>query len=118
MKGVFSDFGIPETIISDNGACYKSHEFKAFCQKFDISHQTGAACNHRANYCQKSNRDHKAFDGQEQNYTWLALLILKSTPITGTDKSPAELLCNRCFRTNIPLIQHASSLANQARLRN
>ena len=32
--------------------------------------------------------------------------------------SPDELLCNRKFRTNIPLIKHASSLAYQARLRN
>ena len=55
---------------------------------------------------------------KNQNDTWLALLILKSTPITGIDRSPAELLCNRHFRTNILLIQHASSLANQAKLRN
>ena len=55
---------------------------------------------------------------KNQYDTWLALLILKSTPITGIDKSPAEMLCNRKFRTNIPLIRHASSLADQARLRN
>ena len=55
---------------------------------------------------------------KNQNDMWLALLILKWTPITGIDKSPAELLCNRQFRTSIPLIQHASSLANQVKLRN
>ena len=55
---------------------------------------------------------------KNQNDTWLALLILKLTPISGIDRSPAELLCNRKFRTNIPLIKHASTLADQARLRN
>ena len=55
---------------------------------------------------------------KNQNDMWLALLILKSTPISGIGRSPAELLCNRMFRTNITLIKHASSLADQARLRN
>ena len=55
---------------------------------------------------------------KNQNDTWLSLLILKSTPISGIDRSPVELLCNKRFRTNIQLIKHASSLADQARLRN
>ena len=38
--------------------------------------------------------------------------------MTGIDRSPAELLCNRCFKTNIPMIQHASNLSSQAKLRN
>ena len=55
---------------------------------------------------------------KNQDDTWLALLILKSTPMNGIDKSLAELLCNRHFRTNIPMIQHASDLLHKARLRN
>ena len=55
---------------------------------------------------------------KNQNDTWLAPLILKSTPITGIDRSPAELLCNRHFRTNIPMIQHASNLSSQAKFCN
>ena len=38
--------------------------------------------------------------------------------MTGIDRSPAELLCNRHFRTNIPMIQHASNLSSQAKLHN
>ena len=38
--------------------------------------------------------------------------------MTGIDKSQAEVLCNRHFRTNIPMIQHASDLSHRARLRN
>ena len=41
------------------------------------------------------------------------MLILKSTPISGINRSPAELLCNRRFCTNIPLVQHASSLSSE-----
>ena len=38
--------------------------------------------------------------------------------MTGIDRSPAELLCNRHFRSNIPMIQHASNLSSQAKLHN
>ena len=119
LKGVFSDFGIPEVIISDNGPCYKSEEFHSFSARFDILHQTGASYNHQANsITEHAIQTIKHLMIENQNDTWLAVLILKSTPISGIDRSPAELLCNRKLRTNIPLIKHASSLANQARLRN
>ena len=119
LKDVFNNFGIPEVIISDNGPCYKSQEFNNFCFKFDIVHQTGASYNHQANSitdCAIKTINHSMI--KNQNDTWLALLILKLTPISGIDRSPAELLCNRKFRTNIPLIKHASTLADQGRLRN
>ena len=47
---------------------------------------------------------------------WLALLIFKLTPITGIDKSPSELLCSCKFKTNLPMIQQASHLAQHAKL--
>ena len=49
LKDVFSDFGIPEAIISDNGPCYKSQKFNSFCAKFEINHITGVSYNHQAN---------------------------------------------------------------------
>ena len=45
-------------------------------------------------------------------------VILKATPMTGMDRSPAELLRNRCFTTNIPIIQHANNLSSQTKLHN
>ena len=30
IKDIFSDFGIPEAIITDNGPCYKSQKFSKF----------------------------------------------------------------------------------------
>ena len=35
---------------------------------------------------------------------WLALLIFRSTAIPGINKSPSEILNNRKFRTNLPMI--------------
>ena len=55
---------------------------------------------------------------KNESDTWLAMLILKSTPMNGIDRSLAELLCNRHFRTNIPMIQHSTDLSYKARLHN
>ena len=119
LKDVFSDFGIPETIVSDNGPCYKSQEFNNFCARFEINHITGASYNHQANAIAECMiQTIKQLMVKNQNDTWLGMLILKSTPMNGIDRSLAELLCNRCFRTNIPMIQHASDLSYKARLCN
>ena len=66
LKDVFSDLGIPEVIISDNGPCYKSKEFHTFCAKFDIVHQTRASYNHQANsVAQHAIQTIKQFDDQK-----------------------------------------------------
>ena len=119
LKDVFRNFGIPESIISDNGPCYKSQEFITFCAKFEINHITGASYNNQANSIAKGMiQTIKQLMVKNQGDTWLALLILKSTPLNGIDRSPAELLCNRHFRTNMPIIQPASDLSHKARLHN
>ena len=83
LKNLFSDFGMPENIISDNGACYKSQEFNNFY---------GASYNHQANSiaeCMIHTIKHLMV--KNQNDTWLTLLTLKATPMTGIDRNPAEL---------------------------
>ena len=91
IKNIFSDFGIPEAIITDNGPCYKSQEFSNFCKKFEIEHLTGSAYNHHANAIAERNiQTIKHLMSKNPNNDWLALLIFKSTPITGIDKSPSD----------------------------
>ena len=95
IKDILCDFGLPETIITDNGSCYKSQEFLDFCARFEIEHITGSAYNHQANaIAERSIQTIKKLMAKNPRDVWLALLIFKSTPITGIDKSPSELLCN------------------------
>ena len=90
MKDIFSDFGMPATIITDNGPCYKSHEFSEFCSTFEIKHLTGSAYNHQANAIAERNIQMiKNLMAKNSRDVWLALLIFKLTPITGIDKSPS-----------------------------
>ena len=80
LKGIFSDFGIPESIISDNGLCYKSQEFNTFCAKFEINHITGASHNHQVNsIAERMIQTIKQLMVKNQGDAWLASLILKST---------------------------------------
>ena len=38
LRTVFSQFGIPETIVSDNAACFTGEEFQAFMTSNGIKH--------------------------------------------------------------------------------
>ena len=38
MKSIFVRYGIPKTIVSDNGPQYSSFQFQQFCKIYDISH--------------------------------------------------------------------------------
>ena len=81
LKDIFSDFGIPEIIISDNSPCNKSQKFNDFCAKFDIVHQTGASYNYHANsIAEHAIQTIKHLIFKNQNDMWLALLILKVNP--------------------------------------
>ena len=42
LQSVFSRYGIPETVISDNGSQYSSSEFHTFAKKYNFQHKTSS----------------------------------------------------------------------------
>ncbi|PIK48903.1 hypothetical protein BSL78_14238 [Apostichopus japonicus] len=42
LRKTFSQLGVPEMIVSDNGSCFTSSEFKTFCEMNGIRHVTTA----------------------------------------------------------------------------
>ena len=105
LKGVYSDFGLPRKIITNNGHCFKSLEFKEFHAKLNVATETSSAYNHSSiGSVERMAQTVKQIMTKNPENAWLGLLIFKATWIPDVHKSPAELLNSRKFRTNLPVI--------------
>ena len=49
IKRIFSRFGSPKVLISDNGPCFASYEFKHFLNSWDVKHRTSSPLYPRSN---------------------------------------------------------------------
>ena len=49
MKSIFAKYGVPDTLITDNGPCYDSKEFKSFTQKYNFEYVTSSPHYHEGN---------------------------------------------------------------------
>ncbi|XP_062541115.1 uncharacterized protein K02A2.6-like [Armigeres subalbatus] len=104
----FSPFGLPETIVSDNGTQFTSHEFNAFCERLGIRHVRTAPFHPQSNGLAERFVDtlkrtlRKIRSGGEtlEEALQTFLQVYRSTPNTGLgEKSPAEVMFGRRIRT-------------------
>ena len=107
MKGVFSEQGIPESLICDNGSQLISFEIKRFATEYGIDFTTSSPHYPRGHglverHVQTVKRlmSKCREDGTDIN---MAILNLRSTPLNQNTPSPAELLNNRRYRSNLPV---------------
>ena len=49
LQELFARFGLPETIVSDNGTPFPSKEFEKFCKLLSINHLKSAPYHPRSN---------------------------------------------------------------------
>ena len=106
LKQVFSEHGIPKTLMSDNGPQFTSKEFKDFACKYNFT------CAHSSpRYSQSNGLIEKMVGTVTQCMTrsmeagddpYLAMLVYRSTPLTNKIPSPAELLNGRKYRALLP----------------
>ena len=111
LRTVFSQFGIPDTIVSDNAACFTGEEFKAFTLVNGIKHITSAphhpASNglaERAVQIVKSGL-RKVTRGTMNTRLAKVLFAYWLAPHTTTGVSPSELLLNRRPRCRLDLLK-------------
>lgn len=107
-KNIFARFGIPKSVISDNGPQFTSQEYKLFSQQWDFAHTTSSPEFPQSNgFIERTIQTvkhslTKALSSEEDPY--LALLALRTTP--GKDKlSPARRLMGRTPRTTVPSVK-------------
>ena len=106
LKTIFSRFGIPEVVVSDNGPQYSSLEFKQFAEAYDFCHTTSSPL-----FAQSNGQAERTVQTvkkllKESKDPHLALLTYRSTPFPWCNLSPAELLMGRRVRANIPVLNH------------
>ena len=110
LRQSFSQHGIPEVMVSDNGSCFTSEEFQEFIEKNGIRHITTAPYHpssnglaERAVQTFKSLVEKSTGDSIDTKIA-RALFNYRITPQSTTGKSPAELLCGRKLRSTLDLI--------------
>ncbi|UYV65033.1 K02A2.6-like, partial [Cordylochernes scorpioides] len=105
LKRTFSNFGIPETLVSDNGPPFFSKEFQNFTRTWNIVHVTSSPYHAQSNgMVERTVQTLKKLIkrcGEESTDPYLALLNLRNTPHNNLP-SPAQILMSRNLRSIIP----------------
>ncbi|XP_014677059.1 PREDICTED: uncharacterized protein K02A2.6-like [Priapulus caudatus] len=106
-KQVFSEQGIPETVISDNGPQYASQVFRQFTEEWGFSHVTSSPRYAQSNgFIERHVQTVKGVLAKAKAAHTdpdMAMLIIRSTPVDCHLPSPSELLNSRKFRSNLPV---------------
>ena len=113
---IFSEFGVPDELHSDQGTNYTSHLFLAFCKGLDIKLSFSSAHHHSGNPAECSVQIVKNImkKCKYTNTNWrLGLLEYLCTPLSEKLASPAELLAGRQFKGLQPTL-HAKLTPNSS----
>ena len=118
LRSIFSEYGIPMTVMSDNGPQFASPEFKEFSRHYRFSHITSSPHYVQANgFIERMVQTVKMFmkkclaSGHDFN---LAMLVYRATPQSNKLPSPAEMLNNRKFRALLPMCSVQTAYYRQA----
>uniref|UniRef100_A0A3B4GG05 Integrase catalytic domain-containing protein n=1 Tax=Pundamilia nyererei TaxID=303518 RepID=A0A3B4GG05_9CICH len=105
LKATFSRHGIPKKVISDNGPCYSSQEFRRFAEYWGFQHITSSPRYPQSNgLAEKTVQTAKRIltkAKQDKMDPYLSLLEYRNTPVDGL-KSPAQILMSRRLHSILP----------------
>ena len=112
LRDIFSRYGLPEIMVSDNGPQLITSEFQQFYRKNGIMHRTSAAYKPSTNgqaervvQILKSAIAQARVTKQDVNVVLArSLLVYRNTPHTTTGEAPSALLMERKLRTRLDLI--------------
>lgn len=113
LNEVFSRFGVPHVIVSDNGTQFTSHQFQNFCKTKGINHLTCSPFHPQSNgqaerFVDTFKRAILKIKGEEVDHDALQIFLAcyRSTPNPAAPnrQSPAEALFGRPMRTVLSLL--------------
>nr|XP_053616105.1 uncharacterized protein K02A2.6-like [Plodia interpunctella] len=118
LREIFAAQGLPDTIVSDNGRSFTSEEFQNYCKTNGIRHILVAPYHPASNgQAERTVQTIKNKLRKLSNVPWQIRLPkilygLRTTPNSINEKTPAELLNNRRFRTKFDYLNPLSSKDN------
>ncbi|XP_037501465.2 uncharacterized protein K02A2.6-like [Rhipicephalus sanguineus] len=105
ISAIFSRYGIPAQVCTDNGPQFASSDFAAFAKRYDFEHITSSPNFPRSNGLAEKGVQivkrilKKTTEGRED--FWLGMLAYRSSPLED-GRSPGELLQGRRLRSTVP----------------
>ena len=123
LRALFAQFGLPQTIVTDNDHCFSSEEFTLFLKNNGILHLKSAPYHSSTNglaerAVQIFKQGMKKFtDGDLRDRISRFLVHYQTTPHTTTGVCPAELLGQRpCTRLDLlwPNVRQPQAVAAEA----
>ena len=108
LRPLFAEFGLPETIVIDNGSCFTSEEFAYFLEQNVIKHITSAPYHPSTNELAERAVQiikKKVTHGSVKSRLAKILLAYHTAPHNTTGDTPAKLLLNRNLRTQLDLLR-------------
>ena len=118
LRHSFSRFGLPVSIVSDNGPCFVSQEFKEFCKNAGVRHITTAVYKPSTNglaekMVQTLKKALRTSKSAVQDTLDRFLFNYRLTPHSTTGVSPAELMFGRRLRSRLDLLWPADSVSSR-----
>ena len=107
MKLIFSEYGWPETIVSDNGPYYSAEILTKLMGDYSVNHITSSPHYPQLNglaekYVQMvKNLFYKA--KEEGTDLYKSLMIYRNTPLSHKLQSPMQILQSQTARTQLPM---------------
>ena len=107
MKLIFSEYGWPETIVSDNRPCYSAESFTKLMTDYSVNHITSSPHYPQLNglaerYVQiVKNLFYKA--QEEGTDIYKSLMIYRNTLLSNKLLSPMQILQSQTTRTQLPM---------------
>ena len=104
-KLIFSEYGWPETLISDNGPCYTAEVFTNLIREYNVNHITSSPHYPQSNglaekYVQLvKNLFYKA--KEEGKDLFKCLMVYHNTPLSNALQSPMQILGSRSAKSDL-----------------
>ena len=107
FKSIFSEYGWPDTLVSDNGLCYVAKTFTNLMKEYAVNHITSSPHYPQSNGLAEKfvqivkNLFYKAKDEGTDIHKYL--MIYHNIPLASTSKSPMQMLQQRSARLQLPM---------------